>query len=305
MTPSTSIPALFPFPVATFGELLKNGGASAAGFHAVSSWLTCPEKSRLKALGLKRRSELFSPAFPSTKLNALDFGSLVHALLAVRASWPSKHEAAVAVLERWRPEIPPESWLQAAQLLAVYDQTFPEGDDPVTFLGVEVPIATRVKDTVRTVRYDGLIYLRAVESGQPELYALERKTSSRSGSGVINSYSPQAMVQIALWNSNAALVERYGRMMGVIFELLVKTKSPTCDRVPMYYSPEQERLALEYLALPEHLVRFGTLPDGTYPKMLHACWGKYAPCEYIGLCHDGMVNEYVSGDASGDDGDDL
>ena len=279
----------------TFAEVLASSSGSVAGFHANSEWLTCPERSRLKALGLKRKPPL---DFEKDKeLNALDYGILLHELLALRVCYG--HDVALNTLNVWSPELG-ASWQKATAMLSVYEETFPYAADPLQFLGVEVPVITNIRATetsplpcLRSVRYDGLVYAVSA-GGTKQLYSLERKSMSRSGPGALSAYKAQAMIQVALWNANKALVEQYGKMHGVIFETLVKTKIPSVDRIPEYVSPKQEQLARDYMRYSTNgIVQFSQLPDGTYPKFLHACWGRWAPCDFISLCHDEIVGDYT------------
>ena len=283
-----------------FADVLASSSGSAAGFHANSEWLTCPENARLRALGIKFRG-FESSRYENTELNALDFGTLMHALLAFRV-WYG-HDAAMQQLDFWRQEIG-ESYVKASLMLGTYEQTFPQAMESLTFLGVECEVITNIRmgdndprPCLRTVRYDAVVLVRAAEDGVPQLYSLERKTMARSGG--TTAYSGQGMVQMMLWNNNAALVAKHGPMRGVIFEALVKTKNPSVDRIPAYFAPSQQDLAREYMRHSESgRVQFKALPDGTYPKMLHACWGRWRPCDYISGCHEQSWGDYVDEDGN-------
>lgn len=293
LTPTTQLISEPPAHGRTFTDVLAHSSGSAAGFSANSEWLSCPEKSRLRAMGLKHKGW---GAAEKNELNALEFGTLMHELLRYRV-WYG-HEAAVGQLTAWAPELR-DSYVKAALMLATYEQTFPQATEPLRFLGVECEVVTNIRmgpddprPCFRSVRYDGIVLASGGPDTAPQLYSLERKTTARSGS--MAGYTPQGMVQMALWNSNKALVDQYGPMRGIIFEPLIKTKNPSCDRVPAYFSPEQERLALTYMRYSENgTVTFQQLPDGSYPKMLHACWGKYSPCDFINFCHEGVTGDYL------------
>jgi hypothetical protein len=283
----------------TFAEVLAKSGGSVAGYHANSEWMTCPEKSRLRAAGVRAKREATGFEKQSRELSALDFGTLVHELLAMRVCYG--HDFTLNQLNVWSPELG-DSYMKALAVLGVYEETFPEKSEPLQFLSVEEQIITSIgwsdNEPVpswcpRTVRYDGLVYA-TTPTGEKQLYSLERKTASRSGPGSINVHTPQAMIQVALWNANKVLVEKYGRMYGVIVEPIVKTKIPSVDRTPVYISPRQEKMARDYMRYSDNgIVKFSAMPDGTYPKMLHSCWGRWSPCEYIGLCHEGVTGDYT------------
>lgn len=294
MTPTTKLLSK-PIPITrTFDDVLRTSSASAAGFHANSEWLTCPERMRLKALGVEPRTHEDKDF--ADGLNALDFGTLIHELLAYRVIYG--HEASQQLLEAWRDEIG-TSYVQAALILGTYEFTFPQASDPLKVLAVEAEVVSDVGGGImRTVRYDGVVQANT-PGGATELYSLERKTMSRSGYSALFPYYPQGMTQVALWNSNQTLVGMYGEMKGVIYESIVKTKTPSVDRQPIYFTKRQQRMALQYMRYAEDgTVRYAQAPDGSFPRMLHACWGRYSPCPYIGICHDELVGDYQYKDGS-------
>jgi hypothetical protein len=107
------------------------------------------------------------------------------------------------------------------------------------------------------------------------------------------SYTPQFFVQATIWNRNKPLVAKYGPMLGVIPDVLVKTKIPSCDRYPArYVSERQMDLAVEYMTMPDRVV-YPINPDGTYPHFIHTCYGgKYGRCDYVNYCLEGAVGAY-------------
>lgn len=279
---------------ASFKSVLKKQSGSAAGWSAVSSWLTCPERSRLTSLGVQRRSY---DEFENDELSDLSFGSLAHYLRALRVAYgPDAVEAALA---QWRDELPPKSFALARMLFRTYESLYPRAGDTFEYLGVEAEVVSNIApegspSILRTVRYDTVIRLKGVAGAPDEVFSFEAKTSARGGVSAMSPYTGQTMCQVAIWNANPAMVAQYGRMRGVIYDVLLKTTNPNIDRIgPNYYGRVHEKLAREYLALPDNGgVTFHKLPDGTYPKMLHACWGRWRACEFIPLCHEGSVGEY-------------
>jgi hypothetical protein len=290
----------------SFREALKNAKGSAAGYSAVSEWLTCPEKSRLRATGVRRRNEYESG---DDELSALAFGTLCHLLRAVRVV--RGHDGVEQALEMWRGEMPYGSWLKARFMFRTYESLYPRDADTFEYLGVEAEVITDVgralglgKSIMRTVRYDTVARVPGVGGTPPELFTFECKTMARAGQSSIDPYMPQAMSQVALWNSNPNLVSRYGRMAGIIFDCLVKTAAPNVERYgPIYFGRIHQKLALEYLALADSGgVTFGKQGAGDepahFPRMLHSCWGRYRACEYISLCHENSVGEFTNADGS-------
>jgi hypothetical protein len=272
----------------------------------VSEWLTCPEKSRLRALGVKRRGEAWHE---EDELSALDFGSLCHFLRAIRVV--HGHDKVEATLDFWRHEIPAKSWLKARFLFRTYESMFPRELDPMEYLAVEAEVVSDVgralelgRSILRSVRYDTVVRVPGVGGSPAELFSFEAKTMARGGQGSVNPYMGQAMTQAAICNANPALVARYGRMAGVIFDGLLKTTTPDVVRYgPYYFGRVHNKLALRYLSYADSGdAVYGVQPDGTYPKFIHACWGRWAPCDYIALCHEESFGEYENADGSSYEG---
>lgn len=301
-------------PPATFAEVLKASSGSAAGYSAVSNWLTCPERSRLGSMGVQRRPYEYEAG--ERKLSDLAFGTLMHFLRAVRIT--QGPNVAEAVLRLWEKELPPVSFMKALLLLRTYESLWPLAGETFRYLGVEVEVITNINRVLagenappimRTVRYDSVVILPGVGGAPDELFSFEAKTMSRSGESSITPYMPQAMTQVAIWNANKHLVSTYGLMRGVVFDCLVKTTTPTVDRLgPYYIGKPQQRLALEYLAYSDATPETGGVvfvkdAQGRYPKMLHACWGRWRACEYIGLCHERSYGDYERRDGSAYEGE--
>lgn len=272
----------------SYSEVVSGGG-SAAGYSAVSGWLTCPEAVRLRGLGLRRRPE----AYAKEKLDALTFGTIAHCMRAIRLVYGHDYMlswfwAVVA------PAIPQPDATKLDMMFRIYNSIWPAGQDQFRILGVEVEVVTDVnglcgpnlgRPVFRTVRYDTVIL-----NADGGVYSFEAKTAARSSN--MEHYNPQGMVQTAIWNVNRALVAQYGLMKGVLFDEYVKTETPKVDRIgPKYYSKAQQAMALRYLMYVEQ-IGFPVDEQGRYPQMLHACWGKFAPCQFIPLCHEDAIGMY-------------
>lgn len=275
----------------TLEEVFTSSSGSAAGFHAISGWLTCPEQSRLYSAGVRQKP---SEGGGEGKLSALDFGTLAHHLRGIRILYGV--EVMEQVLERFAAHLHPDDYMLASLLFRTYELNYPLARDREAFetLGVEVEVVSDVSSMfgtpiLRSVRYDTIIRAKT-----GEVFSFEAKTMSRSGQSSLNPYIAQAMTQCAIWNRNASLVAQYGRMRGVLFDCLIKTKTPNVDRVgPRYFGVVHDEMALSYLRLPENGgATFTVQKDGTYPKMLHACYGRWRPCEYVNLCHEQSYGEY-------------
>lgn len=291
MKPTTELPPL-DFPIPTTREELFEGGSSPAGWSAISKYLSCPESARLSLLGIRRIKRAPTDGIPD-ELSATQFGSLIHAVLAIRVVYG--HEIAT----QWLSDsevcrtLHPIDQEKAQTMLRVYDGDYPLDAEPWEYIGVETTVVTDIGGGIlRSVRYDALVRMKRDHS----LFSFERKTMSRqsSGASAASSYTPQMLTQQTLWNKNEALVSKYGRLQGVWIDGLVKTQIPKCERLgPYLFTRLQEERMSEVLKLPNHL--YDSMPvgaDGSWPRYFNNCWGRFGPCEYVGLCHDNAIGDY-------------
>lgn len=287
-----TIPPLSYAVPTTMAQLFGQGG-SKFGHSAVSSYLTCPERARLVALRVRRKKgvidQLWEQDGNPVELDALGYGTLIHAMMAIRIIYGTD-----ACLQ-WMNSFPlaASTKLDAHNLIKTWDYEFPF-PEPFETLGVEVEVYSDVGDgkggsLLRTVRYDQL--MRRQGPMGFELFAMEHKTM---GSAVKSTgqYMSQIMTQVAVWNANPYLVGQHGKMVGVIVDALIKTKTPKADRIgPVFVTPLMEQRITEWLRLPEQ-ISFPPAADGAYPRMLQSCYGKYSPCNYVDLCLHGEVNNF-------------
>lgn len=283
-------PMCFPMPK-KIGDLFSEG-ASKAGYHAVSTYYTCPEKSRLQRIGVKPR---FGREFiESVEMNNLSLGSVIHGLLALRVIFGQNKimqlldndgVIGVAIHEADR--------IKLMNIMLVYDETWPLDRESFEYIGIEATVITDIKTIdgkpcYRSARYDKVVRF---EGG---VYSLEHKSSARGGVHAMLDYTPQFWTQVALWNANPRLVETWGPMRGVIPDVIIKTEIPRCERPGVRScTPRYESMILEYLRGADAM-RVPSYPDGHAHRFLHACYGnKYGGCEYIDLCHDDARRGYV------------
>jgi hypothetical protein len=304
---TTILPAIsYPLPTSA-DDLFSRARGSAAGYHAVSSMLTCLRQHFLHARIQRKGTGGYND--DSGKMNKRSFGTLIHALLAVRIVYGQEAAEQLLILSGGAgitsgglPNFGPvgagislEDLQKALTIVKMYGAEYPFQIEPWTYLGVEAEVFTDIGDghggsCVRTAIYDAVVK----RFDQPSVvWSLEKKTASRSGTSVMDQYMPQFSTQCVVWNSNPSLVARYGPMAGVIPDVIVKTSVPKCERhLPRYISRFMQYLTTSWLRLPEE-IRYPVFGDGQLPPaMLHACWGKYEPCEFVGLCWEGLFGEY-------------
>jgi hypothetical protein len=277
------------------GEILAQGG-SKAGYSKVSTYMSCPEKSHLQGLGVRRKTRVIYEDGVPDELEATDLGSIMHHLLSVRVI--HGESAAEVLVGHQEPyggffELPlPELDRQKLLMwLRTYDGEHPIEEEPFQYLAVEAEIFTDVGNgkggsCIRSARYD-----KIVQYPDGRIFSLEHKTSARGGNGAINKYMPQFETQSAIWNRNPYLVEQYGPMHGIIADMVIKKEIPEVERAFRYISPLQIERVIQYLRQPAQL-GLKRNPDGSFPRWFHSCWQGWPPCEYIELCHEDRRNDY-------------
>jgi len=282
-------------------EILSTG-ASEEGHTATSRRILCPEYARLVESGV-RRKRFETPI--SLEPDYLAWGSIIHAIRAVRIV--HGHPRALQLISDL--DLCNEDKIKLLTMWKVYESLFPVAEEayapqglpwPFRYLGIETEVWTDLGDgyggpLLKSVRYDSVI---APLDGSGVVYSFECKTSSRSGQGALAAYRTQFATQTTIWNRNEALVAKYGPMKGVIADMIVKTEVPKIDRLGPFYCGELwEQRITEFNRLispnPQRSqVVLRPNLDGTYPRFLTACFGKYRPCEFLDYCWEDAQGAY-------------
>jgi hypothetical protein len=274
--------------------------SSPAGHSSISTFLACPEKARLRRLGVRRKSQIVNDDGLPDEYGATEIGSLVHHLLAGRII--HGQDAVEALLEYAEGDfglplpVPEDVRQKLYLMMRVYDEAYPIAEEPFEYLAVEAEIMTDISGAkegpacLRSARYDAVVRMR---EGPHEgtIWSLEHKTASRGGIGAINQYLAQYETQVAVWNRNPYLVAAYGPMRGVIPDLIIKKAVPEVERAYREISPTQVDRIVQYLRLPEQIT-FKVAADGSHPRMRHNCFKGWPPCEYLELCDQDAQNLY-------------
>jgi len=283
----------------TVEEILATGG-SAMGYSAISTYLSCPERSRLRSLGVKPKPKPSdgSGLPPELEDNALTWGSINHAIRAVRIVYGQDRALQLInelKLDKKTP-LAESDKISLQNIWLTYEATWPLAQEPFKYLAVECEVFSDIGDgaghpLIRSVRYDSLAY--AFDAyGNPGLFSFECKTTSRAGANQYGAYSAQFYTQVAFWNANPELVRQYGPMRGVIVDGIIKTKVPKMERVEKPVGLKAQEIAIAYARLPEK-VGYPVDAEGRFPRMLHTCWGRFSPCDMIGLCHEDARGDYL------------
>lgn len=300
--PTVELPSINYTPPLTI-QTLMSGGPSAAGWSMTSGMMECPYKGQLIFHNVKAVSNWNT----GDELGRLGFGSLIHALLAVR--WVYGQEWALKLLEGYS-DLHPTDRMKAEHSLAIYDERWPREKEPFLVLGIECEVFTEIAlGVISSVRYDGIVkpFKRNSATGEllidstgqwipdDHVLSLERKTTATGSESTMMSYLGQFYTQVANWNCNKELVAKYGEMRGVLGDMITKHVVPRCERLgPKYISKHQQAFAIDYLKYKTQ-IRYPLDSEGRLPRMLHACISRYGPCQFFDLCHNDERNNYEAG----------
>ncbi len=270
---------------------IRSVGPSEEGHSVYSSRLLCPEFARLMTAGVypKRIDQS-----DSLEKEYLVWGSIIHSIRAVRIVYG--HARALQFIGDL--DLSAEDKLTLLTMWKIYESVYPLADEPFKYLAVEAEVWTDIGDghggqLLRSVRYDSVI-----KGPGDGVFSFECKSSARSGQSVLDAYRLQFTTQTAFWNRNQWLVDRYGPMKGVLCDMIIKTQVPKVDRIgPLYQGNLAELRTVEYYRLLQPNRAYSAIelkanPDGSHPRFLSNCWGRYRACMFVGLCWEGAVGAY-------------
>lgn len=268
-------------------EIPRLGGASGRGWSSYNVLQQCPQKFYLRYL---KKVE-------QTSRRALEIGSAFHAFLALyyvnmqlllagQEEGPHPSDLRDGLLDIGAdPTYTAEAW----RLFDVYADHYEGIGDYLEPIAIEVLASD--KETGNTCRYDLIAKVTDAAKDKgiiPGTYIVEHKTSSRLDQATCESWALDGEIigQLLLYR-RAKLAKRYGKIQGVIVNIVVKTKVVKFHReivvVPNAQVKQQGR-DLEVWAAMERMYR----AMGKWPRALSHCYGhKYGPCDYVDICKGG------------------
>lgn len=258
--------------------LTRLGGVSTGrGWSSISTFQRCPLAWKLKYVEQKRPWILVES--PS-----LAIGSLIHTFLAVHYmhmiddKYPlTPQDVYDRVKLKANPTFTAEAWRVFSAYLMFYAN---DGFQP---LAVEHDL----KDprTGDSCRYDLIAYFNDSISGRPSgTYVIEHKSVSAFSTDNLEGWicDGEVIGQIALWKK-LGLDLRFGKLQGVLVNLLGKQKDPQFHRTYVAPSAWQVDAHLDDLRRWEGLIQL-SLAMGNFPRARQGCLSRYGRCTYFDFC---------------------
>jgi len=252
------------------------GGASGRGWSRISTMQRCMYLYKRRYLDGER-------GHPSA---ALEIGSAFHTLMALHYRGMREPDLKITP-ERLHRELIElgadmhninESWRIYEAYVAYY------GDSDYLIPMAEEEFAGE-PDGNNTCRYD---MIARVEPGDhtipPGTWLIEHKTSSRFDTAMLQSWRNDGEIigQIMIWKA-AKLTRKYGKLRGVIVNIVGKQKIPKFERVIVPVQAWQTRTHKKDLQIWNAFEQLCSATN-TWPRSRTHCTTKYGPCSMFDAC---------------------
>jgi hypothetical protein len=279
--------AFFPFvddvllEIFTAAGLPRLGGQSSGrGWSSISTYQRCPYAWQ-RRYGLQIR-----PAF-LVESPALAIGTLIHTFLAVMyAKMIDEHYPLTPddVFEQASTKANPAFVEVAWRVFFAYRVYY--SAEKIQPLAIEHDL----KDprTGESCRYDLIAYFPESVAGRPAgTHVVEHKSTSRFDSTTLDSWPGDGEVlgQVALWR-RLGLDHRFGKLQGVIVNLLGKQKTPQFHRTLVAPESWQIEGHLDDLKRWEGLIQLSR-SSNNFPRARGGCINKFGRCDYWDHCNSG------------------
>ena len=254
------------------------GGISTGrGWSSFSTFQRCPYAWKRRYVDQARPALLVES--PS-----LAIGTLVHTFLAVHyirmvdPAYPLTPESVYALLRGvCNPQFVEEGWRVFAGYRLFYSKEL------IQPLAIEYDL----KDprTGESCRYDLIAFFPEWVAGRaPGTYLLEHKTTARFDANALEGWVNDGEVigEVALWK-RLGLDHRFGKLQGVIVNLLGKQKEPQYHRTLVAPESWQIEQHLADLKRWEGLIQLARSAD-SFPRARNGCIGRYGRCDYWDHC---------------------
>lgn len=274
----------FPFVDDVLAEIFEAAGvprlggvSSGRGWSSFQNFQRCPYLWH-------RRYVLKAPPVFLVESPSLAIGSLIHTFLAVHyvrmidAQYPlTPEEIYEQARRKANPKFVEEGWRVFAGYRLFYQ------NEAIQPLAIEHDL----KDprSGESCRYDLVAYYSESLVGRPAgTYIVEHKSASRFDEATLDGWGNDGEVigEVALWK-RLGLDYRFGRLRGVIVNLLGKQKTPQYHRT--WVAPESWQIDghLDDLRRWEGLIQLSR-STGSFPRARAGCIGRYGKCDYWDHC---------------------
>jgi hypothetical protein len=259
-------------------KLPRLGGMSSGrGWSSFSTFQRCPYAWKQRYV--EQRRPVLLVESPS-----LAIGTLIHTFLAVhymRMMDPkyrlTPEQIYAALRGVCNPKFVEEGWRIFVGYRLFYKH------EVITPLAIEYDL----KDprTGESCRYDLIAYYPEWVAGRPPgTYIVEHKSASRFDQDTLEGWVNDGEVigEVALWQ-HLGLDHRFGKLRGVIVNLLGKQKDPQYHRTLVAPESWQVGQHLADLKRWEGLIQLARSTD-SFPRARNGCIGRYGRCDWFDHC---------------------
>lgn len=257
------------------------GGVSTGrGWSSFSNFQRCPYAWN------RRYVQKIRPTF-LVESPSLAVGSLIHVFLAVHyirmidESYPlTPEDVRDQTRRKANPDFVDNAWrvFSAYRLFYIHEEILP--------LAVEYDL--RDPRSGESCRFDLVAYYKESIAGRsPGTYIIEHKSAARFDNDTLDGWGNDGEVigQVALWQ-RLGLDHRFGKLQGVIVNLLGKHKEPQFHRTTVSPESWQVEAHLDDLRRWEGLIQLARSTN-SFPRSRAGCISRYGRCDYFDHCFTG------------------
>lgn len=272
-------------------KLERPGGASGQGWSSMSDLMRCPRAYEYRFVNPPKvfRLDDDRPGVYSSRQMSLDLGGTFHQLRAMDLlrrmgkEFPWDNESFLdSMVNRGASA---QMVMEARRLYHAYTHRW-END----YL---IPLAVEHKEVSKksgfSCRYDLIAKVEAGSSDQagPGIWDVELKTASREDFATTDGWMNDGEIiqQQMLWLENR-LDKKFGRLEGVIVDIIVKTKEPKFLRVVVPLNKIQARNHERDLKT-HRALKVLYEANGYFPRSRSGCITRWGPCEWFNVCAEG------------------
>jgi hypothetical protein len=263
------------------------GGASGHGWSRYRDLQKCPYKFYLKHVAKRPKDNSPAPG-------ALETGSAFHALMAVyyqrQIDFDAGKEEPVAeagvlcdelIVAGGNPNYINEAW----RIFEAYANFYEARHDYLIPLAVER--WTQDVNGPDTCRYDLIAKVEDTTAPVlPGIWIVEHKSSSRLDRAVTEGWHLDGEIIGELMIYKRARLNRvYGKLAGIIVNVITKTKVPNFHREIVSPPAAQMRRQVKDLRV-WRATEAVYASTNTWPRALASCWDRYGPCEFFEECRN-------------------
>lgn len=244
------------------------GGPSGNGWSSLSTFMACPYKYKMTEVGEHPTEDY------------LEVGGLFHELRAYTrkalldgGSFDAQQYCSALLDER----VNPTNVHEARRLFTAYSSRYE--NDYLSPISIEKKFV--IDKLGHTCRYDEIAVATSNSDGFPEgAWIVECKTASRRRDHWDN--DGEILGEMLGWKYNR-LDAKYGKLNGVLIDLVVKTRVPEFHRIAVPVNLRRLAMHARDLAAAE-MEREACKAKNVWPRRRNSCLAHYKPCTFYDHC---------------------